>query len=387
MAQKCENILSTHTIKYLMGLKIAIIGTRGIPNQYGGFEQLAEHLSVGLVKKGHAVTVYNSHDHPFQGITFQGVTITKCYDPEKKIGTAGQFIYDWNCIQDARKRNFDVLLFLGYTSSSVWGNFYPKKTVIISNMDGLEWKRTKYSKLVRSFLKYAEKLAVKHSDFFIADSLVIQTYLEKKYILFESRHIAYGATIMNEANESILKQYNLSAKNYFMLIARMEPENNIEMILNGFHNSNSNKKFLVIGNSNNRFGRKMLNKFSTDERIVFVDGIYDAKITNTLKAFCSLYFHGHSVGGTNPSLLEAMASKALIAAHENEFNKEVLNEDGYYFKSADDVQQLIDRTENDNEGKRMIDNNLNKIWNKYNWQNIVDQYEGFILECFDQSKK
>jgi glycosyltransferase involved in cell wall biosynthesis len=370
-----------------MSLKIAILGTRGIPNLYGGFEQLAEKLSVGLVRKGHAVTVYNSHTHPFKEKSFNGVEIIKCYDPENKIGTAGQFIYDWNCIRDARKRGFDILLFLGYTSSSVWGKFYPKKPIVISNMDGLEWKRSKYSKPVRLFLKYAEKLAVKYSDFFIADSLAIQTYLERKYIIFESRYIAYGATIFEETNEAILQQYNISPQNYCMLIARIEPENNIEMILDGFHSSDSTKKFIVIGNTNNSFGERIYNKFKADERIIFLEGIYDTRITNTLKANCSLYFHGHSVGGTNPSLLEAMASNALIAAHENDFNKEVLNDDGYYFTTANDVKHLVEQTARGVVEEKMILNNLHKIRDKYNWQNIIDQYENFIIECFNQSVK
>jgi len=370
-----------------MSLKIAIIGTRGIPNLYGGFEQLAEHLSVGLVRKGHAVTVYNSHTHPFSEKKFNGVEIIKCYDPENRIGTAGQFIYDWHCIRDARKRDFDVLLFLGYTSNSILGKFYPKKPIVISNMDGLEWKRSKYSKPVRLFLKYAEKLAVKYSDFFIVDSLTVQTYLEKKHIIFESRYIAYGATITEETNETILKDYTISSQNYFMLIARMEPENNIEIILDGFHSSNSTKKFIVIGNTNNSFGERMLNKFKSDERIVFLEGIYDDRITNTLKAHCSLYFHGHSVGGTNPSLLEAMAGKALIAAHENDFNKEVLGNDGYYFTAANHVRQLIEQIVKGAVEEKMISNNLQKIRDKYNWQNITDQYESFITECFNQSAK
>jgi glycosyltransferase involved in cell wall biosynthesis len=370
-----------------MSLKIAIIGTRGIPNQYGGFEQLAEHLSVGLADKGHTVSVYNSHAHPFKEKEFNGVEIIRCYDPEKKMGTAGQFIYDWNCIQDARKRDYDVLLFLGYTSSSVWGKFYPKRSVIISNMDGLEWKRSKYSKAVRLFLRYAEKLAVKYSDFFIIDSLAIQAYLEKKYIIFESRYIAYGATIPKTTIDAVLTKYGVLKQNYFMLIARMEPENNIEIILEGFYNSNLNKKFLVIGNTNNPFGERMYNKFSADERIIFLEGIYDTQITNTLKASCLLYFHGHSVGGTNPSLLEAMASSALIAAHENDFNKEVLLDDGYYFKTAADVQQLIEQTQRSSIEEKMIHNNLNKVKDKYNWQNTIDQYENFIVECFNQSVK
>jgi hypothetical protein len=200
-----------------MRLKIGIIGTRGIPNRYGGFEQLAEYLSTGLVKKGHHVAVYSSHQHPFKEKELRGAEIIRCYDPECHIGTAGQFIYDLNCVRDARKRNFDMLLFLGYSSSSIWGRLYPKKPVIISNMDGLEWKRLKYSKAVRWFLKHAERFAIQYSDFYIADSIAIQSYLKKEYKI-ESQYIPYGAKIYEETDDSICKQYNVSAQNYFMLI-------------------------------------------------------------------------------------------------------------------------------------------------------------------------
>ena len=369
-----------------MKLKIAIIGTRGIPNHYGGFEQLAQHLSVGLVNKGHDVAVYNSHNHPFKEKEFNGVEIIRCYDPENKLGTAGQFIYDLNCITDARKRDFDVLLFLGYTSSSIWGPFYPKKSIVISNMDGMEWKRSKYPKAVRFFLKYAEKIAIKHSDYLIADSIAIQTYLEKKYAISKSRYIAYGADIYSTTDDSILERYFLSKHNYYLLIARMEPENNIEMILDGFHKSNTNKKIIVIGSTNNSFGKYILNKFKSEERIVFLQGIYDPLTTHTLKFFCSMYFHGHSVGGTNPSLLEAMASKAMIAAHDNEFNRAVLNNDGLYFRLVKDVQKIIEIDEIDNR-LEMIENNFNKVKDQYNWPRIIDQYGDYITECFTQSKK
>ena len=127
-------------------LKIGILGTRGIPNHYGGFEQFAEHLSVCLFQRGHDVAVYNSSLHPYKQNEWNGVQIIHCRDWEHKIGTAGQFFYDLNCINDARKRNFDVLLHLGYTSDSVWHWRWPKKTVNIINMDGLEWQRSKYNK-------------------------------------------------------------------------------------------------------------------------------------------------------------------------------------------------------------------------------------------------
>ena len=121
------------------------MGSRGIPNRYGGFEQFAEYIAPALVEKGHQVYVYNSSAHPYREKSWKNVNILRGYDPEDKIGTAGQFIYDFNCILDSRKRNFDIILQLGYTSSSVWSFLYPKKPVLITNMDGLEWKRSKYS--------------------------------------------------------------------------------------------------------------------------------------------------------------------------------------------------------------------------------------------------
>ena len=177
-----------------MQLKIAIMGTRGIPNRYGGYEQVATYLAPGLAQLGHQVTVYNSHNHPYRGNNWNGVEIVHCYDPENNIGTAGQFIYDLNCIRHARKRNYDVILALGYTSSSVWGWLYPTHSIVISNMDGLEWKRNKYSFLVRKFLRYAEKLAIQYSQNYIADSRVIKDYLQEKYRV-NAMYIPYGAAI------------------------------------------------------------------------------------------------------------------------------------------------------------------------------------------------
>ena len=189
-------------------MKIAILGTRGVPNYYGGFEQFAEFFSVYLVEKGHEVYVYNSHNHPFQEKTFNGVNIIHQHDPEYKYGTFGQFIYDYNCIMDSRKRNFDIILQLGYTSNSIWFFLLPKKSIIITNMDGLEWKRTKYSKPVQQFLKFAERLAAISSDYLVSDSLGIKTFLQNKYKK-QSTYIAYGAHCFTTPNEEIIKQYKV----------------------------------------------------------------------------------------------------------------------------------------------------------------------------------
>jgi glycosyltransferase involved in cell wall biosynthesis len=368
-----------------MKLNIAILGTRGIPNHYGGFEHISEYVSVGLVKRGHSVTVYNSDTHPYQEKEWNGVNIKHCFDPEKSMGAAGQFIYDLNCLLDARKRNFDVVLLMGYTSSSVWGGLYPSKSTIITNMDGLEWKRSKYSGPVQQFLKYAERLAVKYSQFYISDSLVIKSYLGEKYQI-ESRYIPYGADLFSDEEREQPETGEALKEDYFLLMARMEPENNIETILEGFNNSNSPKKFKVLGNTDNRFGKFIRHRFKNDERIEFNGAIYDNGRVRALQNNSYLYFHGHSVGGTNPSLLEAMASEALIAAHNNPFNKSVLHADAFYFSSADEVRHLVETVQHKETEKVMVSNNLHKIKYQFNWEGIIDQYEKFILECHYKTK-
>src|ERR1700712_4811390 len=257
-----------------MKLKIAILGTRGIPNHYGGFEHISEYVSVGLAKRGHAVSVYNSHNHPYTKDNWNGVNIIHSYDPEYLVGAAGQFVYDLNCIRDARKRDFDVILIMGYTSSSVWGKLYPKQSAIITNMDGLEWKRSKYSKPVQNFLKYAEKLAVKHSQYYVSDSIVIKQYLARKYDI-NSRYIPYGADMITPLEREQITPAEAAKEDYFLLMARMEPENNIETILEGYNQSNSGKPFKVLGDVGNRFGKFITHKFQKDKRIEFKGSIFD----------------------------------------------------------------------------------------------------------------
>jgi glycosyltransferase involved in cell wall biosynthesis len=355
-------------------MKIAIIGTRGIPNHYGGFEQCAEYLALGLVKRGFEVIVYNSHNHPYQEKEWNGVQIVHCYDPEEKLGTAGQFIYDLNCILDVRKRNCDVILQLGYTSSSIWGWLLPKKTVVTTNMDGLEWKRTKYSEKVKKFLLYAEFLGVKYSDHLISDSIGIQDYLKEKY-KSASTYIAYGATLFENPDVSVLKEYNLLPNQYDMLIARLEPENSIEIILDGVVMANVSRPFIIIGNHETVYGNYLKDKFSNHRQIQFIGGIYNMEVLNNLRYYSNIYFHGHTVGGTNPSLLEAMSSNSLICANDNSFNKYILGNDAIYFQDANDVaNQLLNVAYHQEQYQLMLVENSKKITTVYDWEIITDQY-------------
>lgn len=356
-------------------MRVGIVGTRGIPNFYGGFEQFAQYLSEGLVKSGYEVFVYNSHLHPYQEKSWNGVNLVHCYDLEEKIGTVGQFIYDLNCILDSRKRDFDIILQLGYTSSSVWNWLFPKNVPIVTNMDGLEWKRSKYSKPVQSFLKFAEKLAVLFSDQLIADSKGIQSYLKEKYNK-DSIYIPYGANVFTAPDKTVLKEYNLTPYKYDMLIARLEPENSVEEILDGFTTSTVNRDFLVIGNTKTPLGKKLVDKYQ-DSRIKFVGYVNGIEMLDSLRYFSNLYFHGHTVGGTNPSLLEAMASNAFICAQDNIFNKAILGEDAIYFSSTDEVKEMIESVSRI-EYEDFIINNRKKVESEYSWNAVVVQYENFL---------
>ena len=365
-------------------MKIAILGTRGIPNHYGGFEQFAEHLSVGLVKRGHDVTVYNSHSHPYTKDEFKGVKIKHIYDPENRIGTAGQFIYDLLCIVDTRKCDYDIILQLGYTSSSIFFDLHPKKSIVVTNMDGLEWKRTKYSAKVQKFLIWAESLAAKKSDYMISDSIGIQNYIKNKYKK-DTTYIPYGSYVVENYEESICLDYNVQPYQYDMLIARLEPENSIEIILDGVAKSKLKRNFLVIGKHETKYGEYLKNKFINNKNIIFVGGVYNQTTLDNLRYFSNIYFHGHTVGGTNPSLLEAMGSYSLICANNNEFNRFILGTDAFYFNSAEDVVSIMD-TINKNEYNGLIENNMKKIKTIYNWENIIDQYEKYLLQCSQINK-
>jgi len=360
-------------------MKIGIIGTRGIPNQYGGFEQFAENFSTRMVERGHDVTVYISHRHPYKSDHYKNVRLIRCYDPEYLMGTAGQFIYDFNCIRNSREHNFDVILQLGYTSSTIWSWLYPEGSILVTNMDGLEWSRAKYNKWTQHFLTHAEKWGVNHSDYLIADSKGIQDYLLKKYNT-KAVLIPYGADIYETKKGDIqtLHKFSVKSNEYDLLIARYEPENNIETILKAYATA-KNRELVLIGNfKNTSFGHRMYRDYGGYAHIHFAGPVYEVKQLNVLRYHSRLYMHGHSVGGTNPSLLEAMACNALICAHDNLFNRYVLGDDAFYFKEASELSSLISAPLNKENHENWLYNNKQKIYDDYNWNSITGKIENYF---------
>ncbi|MDR0981657.1 MAG: DUF1972 domain-containing protein [Culturomica sp.] len=375
-------------------MKIAIISTRGIPNNYGGFEQFAEYLSVGLVKRGHEVTVYSPHFHPYRKDDYKGVSIKYIYSPEHWMGAStGSFVYDFLSLRDAlKKEQFDILYVTGYTSivpAYLWFDVakvsYP---LVVTNMDGLEFKRAKFNRYVRRFLEWEERMTLRHSHFLISDNEGIQSYYKEKYDL-DSRYLAYGATVYDDYDVAILKEFSIDPNDYLLLIARMEPENNIEASIDGYLHSEQQTKrpLIVVGKTNTSYGKYLTNKYEDNPNVRFVGGIYDFRKINSLRHFSSAYFHGHSVGGTNPSLLEAMAAGCFILAHDNCFNATVLKENAFYWSNVTDITSLLNRLDTLlNESKdKFVTGNVEEIRCNYSWEKLIDSYEKYFQEILKLS--
>lgn len=376
-------------------MKIAFVSTRGIPNNYGGFEQFAEYISVGLAKRGHDVTVYSPKYHPYQKEEYKGVHIRHIYSPEKWMGgSVGSFFYDFACLRDALKRgHFDIIYEAGYTSiipAYIWFNVKKiKSPIFTTNMDGLEFNRSKFNKWVQKFIHWEEKEAVKHSHYLIADNMGIHDYYKEVYGK-ESKFLAYGANIYDDYDEKHLESLGLHPKDYYLLIARLEPENNICMAIEGYKHSGEygRKPLVIVGKTTTKHAKELLAEYGDDPSIRFVGGIYDFTKLNSIRHFSYAYFHGHSVGGTNPSLLEAMAAGCFILAHDNIFNRAVLRENATYYGSAEEVSDLLDHIE-ENEvvhRQQFVDGNLEVIRKEYSWNHLVDQHEAYFKWLLEQKR-
>lgn len=374
-------------------MKIAFVSTRGIPNNYGGFEQFTEYISVGLVKLGHEVTVYSPHYHPYQEKEYKGVRLKHIYSPEQWMGgSIGSFFYDYSCLKDAlRNEDFDIIYEAGYTSIiPAYIRFNVKnirRPLFTTNMDGLEYKRTKFNPLVRRFVFWEEKMAVKHSHFLIADNMGIHDYYKEKYGR-ESKFLAYGANIYDNYDAEVLKEWNLVPNEYYLLVARLEPENNIYMAIEGYKASKEygQRPLIIVGKTNTPYGKKLVKQYGNDSNIRFVGGIYDFDKLNSARHFSFAYFHGHSVGGTNPSLLEAMASDCFILAHDNIFNRAVLKENAIYYSSPQVVAKLLDSIDSiaGLYKEKFIKNNLEIIRQEYSWEKLVDEHEQYFKWMLEQ---
>ena len=364
-------------------MKIAILGTRGIPNNYGGFEQCAEYLSLGLVEKGHQVTVYSPDFHPYKGEFYKGVRIIRKASPQYFFGnSASNFIYDYLCFKDAVRKDFDIILELGLITSSLSIVFCKHKNkVIVTNLDGLEWKRSKWNNTVQKITKMLEKYGIKYSDYLISDNAGIQEYIYDEYNK-NSEFIPYGAVDITTPNPNYLDEYGLVSNNYILSISRLEPENNLEIMFDGYITSKIKIPYFVVGNHLTEYGDFLKDKYRSTG-IIFLGAIFNKYHLDSIRYYSSFYLHGHSVGGTNPALLEAMAANTFILAHDNQFNKSVINNNAYYFNSSSTLAALLNDKEIEKNKIEFAKNNLKRIDKVYRWSIVVNQYENYFKRILD----
>lgn len=354
-----------------MRTKVALIGTAGLPANYGGFESLAEYLTKYLGKR-FDITVYCSGKLYENKIKSYNKAQLK-YIPLHANGVQS-IPYDIISIFNALFYA-DVLLILGVSGCVIvpFVKLISRKTIIV-NIDGLEWKRAKWGKAAKWFLKYSEKLAVKYADTIIADNKVIQQYVKDSYGV-TSELIAYGADHASIENltPELIAEYPFLHEKYAFKVCRIEPENNIEMILDAFSTFPA-LSMVLIGNWNNsNYGKTMKEKFKFFKNIHLLDPIYDQNILNQIRSNCFIYVHGHSAGGTNPSLVEAMYLGLPIISFGINYNIETTENKALYFNTREELIKVLINLENVHL-KAIADKMVKIAIKKYSWSIIAEQY-------------
>lgn len=357
--------------------KVGVIGTVGIPSRYGGFETLAEYL-VKYLSEEFDITVYcSSKVYKEKLRNYLGAKLK--YINLNANGISSIF-YDILSILDAIIRGVNVLLILGVSGSIILPFvkiFFPKKKVIV-NIDGLEWKRDKWSVIAKLFLKFSEFIAVKFADTIVADNHVIKEYVKNIYNK-NAIFIPYGADHVKNLSlsEDIIQKYPILKENYAFKVARIEPENNINLILEAF-SQYKKLNLVIIGNWNaSDYGKNLREKYSKYKNIYLLDPIYDLNILDQFRSNCFVYIHGHSAGGTNPSLVEAMYLKLPIIAFDVDYNRSTTSNNAIFFKNLDELLNILQNL--NRYSLKKISANLKSVSDiLYRWENIAESYKKII---------
>lgn len=364
----------------MQGKRIAILGTRGIPARYGGFETFAQELAVRLVERGFSVTVFGEESADCQLETeYQGVKLR--YRKAPAWGPLSTLVFDVRCLMECRK-GFDLVYMLGYGSAifCLLTRLFGVKTWI--NMDGVEWQRSKWSRWAKAWFRLMEWVAVRVADRVIADADGIRDHLEQRHGKLRCCSvIPYGAYCMHaRADPELLGQFAVSPYEYYLVVCRLEPENHVLEIIEGFLRSGSRFPLIIVGDKqvNNTYISHLL-ELST-YKVRFVGSIYDQRLLGGLRIFCRAYIHGHSVGGTNPSLLEAMGAGNVTIAHDNIFNHEVLGSAGLYFRDSDEIAAGVGVCDGMTAADRqkIASGVTARVKGRYTWELITMQYEQLI---------
>lgn len=358
--------------------KIAIIGTQGIPAKYGGFETLVENIVDKKCSSDIEYTVFCSKKNMYATKdieTYRGAFLK--YVPIFEANGIQSIAYDILSLLKCLGKGYDVVLILGVSGCiflPIFRLLYKGK--IIVNIDGLEHRREKWGRFARFFLRSSEVCAIHCADLIIADNLGIKSYVVQRYAIKNVTYIAYGGdqairNLSEEQELEILKQYQLQDKKYALSICRIEPENNCKVILKAF--AQSGEKLCFIGNwQHSVYGENLYQEFGGYPNIQLIGPTYDLDILYTLRKHAQLYVHGHSAGGTNPSLVEAMHFGIPIAAFDCIYNIMTTHNHALYFGNIEELISITCKKDD----YSSIGGELQKIAQKeYTWSNIAAQYE------------
>ena len=351
------------------------MGIVGVPANYGGFETLVEYLLDSLPNY-YDITIFCQNSAYAQKLdTYKGASLKYI---DLKANGIQSIVYDSVSLLKS-SNGFDYILILGVSGAITIPFIRPfTKAKIVTHIDGLEWKRDKWGALAKRFLKFSEFLAVKFSDGIISDNKHIYDYVLQEYNK-NSFLIAYGANHASAVDaEPYKKKYSFLDKPYFFTVCRIEPENNIEMQLQVFSENNFSIPYVIVGNWNaSEYGMRLYENYSTKKNVILYNPIYAKDEINVLRSNCYYYIHGHSAGGTNPSLVEAMYLKLPIIAFGVNYNRETTFNEALYFDGREELQNIIASI--DTYDRDLISSKMFKIAKKnYSWKAINKQYHKML---------
>ncbi|MFT7487122.1 MAG: glycosyltransferase involved in cell wall biosynthesis [Candidatus Paceibacteria bacterium] len=360
--------------------RFAILGSRGIPARYGGFETFVDELARRLVQRGVQVTVFCEADGEPKLKQYEGVELV--HVQARAPGPARTIAFDIACLWQARK-GFDVVYMLGYGASPACVIPRLFGTPVWINMDGLEWLRPKWSPLARLWLKTMEGLALRSANRVIFDNQALADEIQgRRHAVKHFSVLEYGAPLLSErTSPASLANWDVSSGEYYLVVCRFEPDNHVLEIVSAFARAKPTRPLLVVANKDVDTPYVKRTMALASNKIRFVGTIYDQDQLLPLRQHCRAYLHGHSVGGTNPSLLEAMGSGNFTLAHDNPFNRETLGESALFFTDEDELVQRLQQTEelaeNVLEAKRKQASD--RIAKHYTWDKITERYHDLLL--------
>jgi glycosyltransferase involved in cell wall biosynthesis len=357
---------------------LRILGTRGIPAAHGGFETFAERLALYLTEKGWEVTVYcqRQQGEPIED-TWQGVHRVRF--PGRFTGPQGTMVFDWRSVRHAARFD-DPCLVLGYNTAGFLWPLRRRGIPLIINMDGMEWQREKWGLLAKTWLWLNEKAGVHLANVVIADHPEIRNHLSRIVSAQRIDMIPYGADTIDDADPGHLERWGVEPDEYLLLVARLEPENSIEEFVRAFSAERRGRRLLVIGPffpSTYRYHRRLQSVAS--EEVVFPGVVYERGPLASLRRFARLYLHGHRVGGTNPSLVEALGAGSAILAHDNRFNRWVAADAARYFDSCATCERQLSALLGDDAAIRGLRAAARANFaERFTWDTILLQYEELL---------